>query len=194
MANSTVKTINDYIDKMCEMYPTIDKKDIKKILVYGWRQLYLMNAYGGDVCLKSKDYWSYIGTLKKDSLRWYHYYRKKLCVKIRVMYKRKKIPWDGYYYFALTDNQYKEYIESKNKRGRPRKYFTFKNIVLYQILDECKVARNDSKYIFRIPYITTIKYTFFKRELVTDKAELIITRDPLKFADMMISNNKYDTI
>nr|DAD58237.1 MAG TPA: hypothetical protein [Bacteriophage sp.]DAM10009.1 MAG TPA: hypothetical protein [Caudoviricetes sp.]DAO31348.1 MAG TPA: hypothetical protein [Crassvirales sp.]DAK96704.1 MAG TPA: hypothetical protein [Bacteriophage sp.]DAO19116.1 MAG TPA: hypothetical protein [Caudoviricetes sp.] len=30
--------------------------------------------------------------------------------KLRVMYKRKKIKWDGYYYFALTRPQYEAYL------------------------------------------------------------------------------------
>jgi len=39
----------------------------------------------------------------KDSLKWFTYYKKKLGIKISVLFKRrnKGIPWDGYYYFAL---------------------------------------------------------------------------------------------
>nr|DAR62396.1 MAG TPA: hypothetical protein [Bacteriophage sp.] len=46
----------------------------------------------------------YIGFLKKDSIKYYKYYIKKLARKIRILYKRMKIKWDGYYYFALTED------------------------------------------------------------------------------------------
>nr|DAG88912.1 MAG TPA: hypothetical protein [Crassvirales sp.] len=38
----------------------------------------------------------------KDSLKWFDYYKRKMRTKLRVMYKRKQIKWDGYYYFALS--------------------------------------------------------------------------------------------
>jgi hypothetical protein len=53
--------------------------------------------------VKTKNLWCYIGNLKKNALEHFKYYRKKLAAKIRIVYKRKKIQWDGYYYFALTE-------------------------------------------------------------------------------------------
>lgn len=194
MANSTVKNINDYLDKMQEKYPDVSKQDLRKILSYGWKQLYLLNSYGGDTIIKNKNLWCYIGHLKKDSLEYFKYYIKKLALRIKILYKRKKIPWDGYYYFALNNVQYQEYLNSKKKRGRPRKHFTFTNIVLYQILDECKLLQHEKKYIFRIPYLSTVNYSFFLEKLTTDKAELIIERNPLKFSDILVTNNDYDVL
>ena len=194
MANSTVKTIKDYYEQMYQKFPDVPKQDIKRIIQYGWKQIYLLNSYGGDTIVRDKNFWCYIGHLKKDSLEYFKYYIKKLALRIRVMYKRKKIPWDGYYYFALNNIQYQDYINSKKKRGRPKKHFIFTNIMLYQILDECKIAQHEKKYIFRIPYLTTIRYQFFIKELKTDKAELIIERNPLKFSDILVSNNEYDVL
>jgi hypothetical protein len=96
---------------MYEMYPTIPKEDIRRILQYGWKSLYLHNSYGGDVLLKRRDFWFYSGSLMKSSLKWFNYYIRKMIVKLRVMYKRKQISWNGYYYFALTKNQYEEYLK-----------------------------------------------------------------------------------
>jgi len=48
-----------------------------------------------------------------------------MIIKLRIMYRRKKVQWDGFYYFALTEEQYKQYLELKNKKGRPRKNFVF---------------------------------------------------------------------
>ena len=66
--------------------------------------------------------------------------------------------------------------------------------MLYQILDECKISESNKKYIFRIPYITKVNFKFYVQELITDKAELIITREPLKFKDILTYNNNYEIL
>lgn len=187
-----IKTIKDYYEQLYERFPGVPKKDIQRVLNYGWKSLYLHNSYGGDTFIQDKELWCYIGHLKKDSIQYFLYYIKKLSIKLRVLYKRNKIQWDGYYYFALTDQQYEEYIGQKNKRGRPKKNFTFNKVFMYQILDECKIREFGKKYIFRIPYISKINFKFYVPKLVTDKAELIITREPLKFKDILVHENKYD--
>lgn len=182
------KYIKDYYESVHELFPKVKISDIKRILNFAWKQMYLLNSYGGDICIRDKSIWCYIGYLKRDSLRYFQYYIKKLSLKIRVLYKRKKISWDGYYYFALDDQQYKKHVNSK---GKIRKTLKLKNIMMYQILDECRIQDFYKKYIFRIPYIMTIKYRLFVPELNTTKAELIIKRDPLKFKDILINENEY---
>ena len=66
--------------------------------------------------------------------------------------------------------------------------------MLYQILDECKISESNKKYIFRIPYIAELKYKYYIEDLKTDKAELILERDPLKFKDILVNENDYDFI
>lgn len=188
------KTIKDYYEYFYEEYPTIQKQDIKRILNFCWKSLYLHNSYGGDTVIKNSNFWSYIGILKHNPLDHFMYYRRKLTVKIRVMYRRKKKDWDGYYYFALTDYQYQKYLEQKNKRGRPRKKFKFGAVYLYQILEECKVNESSKRYIFRIPYITRMKVKFFIRELITDKAELYMQKEPYKFKDILVINSEYKNL
>lgn len=185
------KYISDYYELIYQLFPKISRSDIKRILNFCWKSLYLHNSYGGDTFIQDKDIWCYIGFLKKDPLEHFKYYIRKLSLKIRVLYRRNKIPWDGYYYFALTQNQYNSCIVNK-KKGRPKKKFIFTNIMLYQILDECKISESSKQYIFRIPYIDYIKYKFFIQKLTTDKAELIIERDPLKFKDILVNDNEYE--
>ena len=187
------KTIQDYYDTMFQQFPDVPKSDIKRILNFGWKSLYLHNSYGGDTVITDNSFWCYIGHLKKDALKHFAYYIKKLSIKLRVLYKRKKIPWDGYYYFALSQRQYDRFIGSRPKRGRPKKKFTFENIFMYQILDECKIQQSSKIYIFRVPYIDKIRMRFFIPKFTTDKAELIIKRDqPLKFKDILVHTNEYE--
>ena len=185
-------TIKDYCDQIYQLFPDVPKSDIDKILSFAWKSLYLHNSYGGDTLISGEDFWCYIGNLKKNPLDHFFYYIRKLTVKLRVLYKRKKIEWDGYYYFALSDSQYQRYIEQKKQRGRPRKYFKFGTVFIYQILDECKINEYHKRYIFRIPYITHLKSKYFIPNLITDKAELILTRDPLKFKDILVYDNEYE--
>lgn len=190
--NCNDRTIKDYYQIMFTKYPQVPQSDIKRILKFGWKSLYLHNSYGGDTFITDRDIWCYIGYLKGNPLKHYDYYRKKLAIKLRILYKRKKISWDGYYYFALPQWQYDEILAQKKSKGRPKKKLKFKNLLLYQILDECKICESSKQYIFRIPYIAKVNYKFFIPEIVTDKAELIITRQPMKFKDILVYENEYE--
>lgn len=186
-----VKTIQDYYEKLYEEYPTIPKEDIRRICLYGIKSLNIHNNYGGDVLISRKGFWFYCGQLMNNSLHYFNYYKKKIRVKLRIMYKRKNIPWDGYYYFALSQDQYNNYLEQKNKKGRPRKNFTFSKIVLYKIYDECSIAESNKVAIFKIPYSSEFGLSLYKEMLSTNNAELILTRNPLTFNDILLSNYNY---
>lgn len=111
------------------------------------------------------------------------------------MYKRKNIEWDRYYYFALTKNQYEAYLAQKHTgRGRPKKNFIFEKVIFYKIYDECSIAESNKIAIFRIPYSWDRGYSFYQVKLKTDKAELVLVREPLKFKDILLSENNYEFI
>lgn len=183
--------ISDYYQQIFDLFPKVPQQDIKRILIFSWKSLYLHNSYGGDVLIKGTSTWYYIGQLKKNPIQHFHYYIKKLIKKIRVLYKRKNIPWDGYYYFALSESQYQQYLQQKKHKGRPKKYFDFGSVFMYQILDECKISQYSCKYIFRIPMISTIKLKYYIPNLRTN-AELIETRSSLKFKDILVNDNEYE--
>lgn len=188
------KTIQDYYQLISKEYPNIPEQDIKRILQYGWKSLYLHNSYGGDVLLNRKGFWFYSGQLMNNSIKYFNYYKRKMRIKLRVMFKRKKIDWDGYYYFALTNNQYQEYLSQKNKRGRPRKNFTFSKIILYKIYDECSIIESNRVAIFKVPSIIDLGFTVYKEEFTTQDFELVLVREPLKFDDILLSKYNYQFI
>ena len=77
---------------MYKKFPGVPKRDIIKILQYGWKQVYLLNSYGGDVVMTSNDgFWVYFGKMTNDSIKHYNYYKYKLALKIRVLFKRKNL-------------------------------------------------------------------------------------------------------
>lgn len=190
----TQKTIKDYYEEIQKIFPLIPMVDIHKILNFGWKSLYLINSYGGDVLIKDNKFWFYIGSLHRNSLTHFEYYKTKLKNKLRIMYNRKKIAWDGYYYFGLSEERYLKYQNSKKKRGRPRKYYEFGNVILYKLWDECSLANSGLKYFFKISYPIDLGFTFYSTNLKTKDAQFFIEREPLKFKDILINNNDYNFI
>ena len=185
------KQYTDYLEQLQFKFPLVDPQDIKRILRYYWKSVYLSSTYGCDIFLHDRTLWCYIGSLRKNSLYHYNYYVDKLCKKLRILYKRKKIQWDGYYYFSLTTSQYENYMSQKKSRGRPRKHFYFGKVILFKIKGECELRNHSSKYIFRVPYHTAIGDTIYVKDFKSDKAELIEVRNPMKLQDILTTHNKY---
>lgn len=182
-------TIKDYIEKVSKEFPLIPIKDIKTILVFAWKSVYLHNSYGGDTLIKSTNLWCYIGQLKRTAIQHFQYYLRKLIIKVRVNYKRKGSPWDGFYYFALSESEYQKYLKQKNIKGRPKKWFTFEKVFVYEILDECLLKEFSKKYIFRYKLLDKISTRYYYQKLQA-QVELLKIRAPLKFKDILTSNNK----
>ena len=181
--------INDYVDLVHEKFPELSRADVKRILVYGWKMVLQYTASGNDFLIKSPDLFFFIGCLTKNSLSNFKTYCFKLSRRIAFMFKRTKSEWDGYYYFARSENQYKEYLTQHKK-----KYKVFNNVMLYKLLEECKVKESGAPYIFRLNEDKTDWMHKFYKEIKTKNAELIIQRDPLNMQELMTSNNKYKYI
>ena len=189
-----LKKIQDYYDKLFELYPDVPKRDIKRIMQFGLKSFLMHNNYGGDVLLQSPTMWLYCGRLMKDSIKYFEYYKRKMIIKLRINHKRLEIPWDGYYYFALYQTQYEKYLQQKNKRGRPKKHFDYENVILYKYFDECNLRNSNAVAIFKIPLHLDFGLSVYKPNFKSDKAELILERSPLTFKDILISNYKYQFI
>ena len=117
-----------------------------------------------------------------------------MIVKIRINHKRLNIPWDGYYYFGLTSDQYEQYLNQKNKRGRPKTHFKYGNTVLYKYFDECNLRNSGAVAIFKVTFQTDFGLSLYKPNFETDKAQLVLEREPLSFKDILSSNYKYQFI
>lgn len=186
-----VKKIEDYYEQIYELYPDVNKQDIKRILRYGWRVIDRLCRIGGDICISDRDLWCYMGKLRKNPLKFYAYYAAKLSRKLVILFYRRGMKWDGYYYFTLSETQYNNYLSQQNKRGRPRKIFTYGDVMLYKFRFECELRQHAYKYIFRIPMFDKFPPHIFKRNFTSDQAELYKIREPLKFKDILITNKNY---
>lgn len=185
--------IKDYIPRVHELFPEISAADIKKILIFAWKSLYLHISYGGEVNIVGNHERFYFGKLRRQLLDIYKHYIQKLIVRIRVGYRRKGSPWDGYYYFALREDAYQHYLSQIKRMGRRKKIFNFGRVVLYQIRDECSLNESGKKYIFRVPFVAKLGLRITISDF-TGRGELIQVREPLKFKDVMIFCNDYEYI
>lgn len=186
-----IKNINDYVDEVQERFPGVSKADIKRILSYGWKSIYLHNMYGGDTLIKDdtiNKYLFYIGRLTYDSIKHFFYYIKKLTIKFRVLFNRHK-NWDGYYYFSLSEKQYNNYLSQIKVRGRKRKHFKYGTVMLYKLLDECNIKEYQNEYFFRVPSTIDLGFTVLKKNYTTDKAEFLHYRKKGGF-DVLLNRNE----
>lgn len=192
-----VTTVETYLDTLCEAYPTVSRQDIARIVKYGWRSLYYYNLKGCDTVIVSTNhkYWFYIGQLAKDSVVYFKYYARILRKKLRILYMRKKIEWNGYYYFGLTDTEAKDFKLILNQKGRKRKYFTFDNKIAFKVFDEAKLFFSWSKCIVRYKCPIDIGYSYRYKTLKCEYPEIALERDkPSTFKDILISNNNYEIV
>lgn len=190
-----IKTVNDLLPELCEAFPTVPPKDIKMIVEFGFRALYYYNLRGCDTIVSSTKhkFWFYIGELRRDSMKHFNYYKRMLRRKLRILYSRSKVEWDGYYYIGLSEDEYNEFITPR--KGRKRKYYSYNNKCALKIYDESKLYYSWCKAIIKFPSRIDLGYTFYKKELTIESPEIVMVREkPDTFQDVLISNNNYELI
>lgn len=189
-----IRTIDDYYEQVYEKFPFIPHSDIQRILKYGFRYIYYINSIGGDILYKSVHTWFYMGGIAANAKFHFHRYANKLAKKIRTIFKWKKKPYSGYYYFALTEYQQQQVEKQKKSKGRKRIWFNYGRVFLYKYLEECSIREHAAKYIYRVSYPLDIGYLKYKTEFISKDAELIEVREPLTFEDISVNKNKYEYI
>lgn len=184
-----ITNVNDYVDQVHEKFPELTKAEVKRILVYGWKQIIQYVSARNDVSIITPNLFFFIGRIPRTSENIFNIYCDKLARKISYMFRRTKSEWDGYYYFTRSENQYKEYLKQNRK-----KYKVFKDVFLYKLYEEVRVKDSSNPYIFRLAEDRTAWMNKYYPEIKTDKAELVTVRDPLNMNDVMTSYNKYKYI
>lgn len=193
MENSTFKDTytKDYVDLIHSEFPDISKQDIKLIIDYGWRLIYIACMFGCPVLIQSQKYkfWFYIGQLFKDSLKHFNYYRRKLIQKIAFLYKRTKQTSD-YYYVALNKEEYDKFFK---KKGRKRKKFDLTNKMIFQSQDACEIYYFNCICILKFSYID-VGFRYYKKNITITNPEIVLMKNPSTFEDILVMNNDYKLI
>lgn len=122
-----VKKINDYVDSVHEKFPELSRDEVKKILVYGWKMILQYVRAGNDVSMITNKEFMFIGQIPQSRLAVFNNYCYKLSRRIAYMFQRTKSKWDGYYYFARTENQYLDYLTQNKRNIKYLRMFFFTN-------------------------------------------------------------------
>lgn len=184
-----ITNVNDYVDSVHEKFPELTKEEVKRILVYGWKMIIQYVSGGNDISMITNKEFMFIGKIPTSGLEMFKTYCYKLSKRIAYMFKKSNAKWDGYYYFARSENQYKDYLAQSKKQ-----YKVFKDVFLFKLLEEVKIKYSYAPYIFRLSEDKTNWMHKYYPEIRTKNAELIIARDALSMKDIMVSENKYKYI
>lgn len=184
-----ITNVNDYVKKVHEKFPELSEEEVKRILVYGWKQVIQYVSAGNDISMSTNKGFLFFGKIPNNALTTFYVYCKKLSKRIAYMFRRTKSEWDGYYYFTRTEHQYQDYLSQKR-----RKYKVFKNVFLYKLLEQLKIQEHNKLYIFRLKEDRTKWMWKYYPEIRTENAELIEVRDALRMEDVMTSCNKFKYI
>lgn len=165
-----------YYKQVQERFPYLSITQIDKIVKYGLRSFFMTNHHGGDILLKSNYYTAYVGKLFRHPEIFWKYYRIKWAIKIRIKYCRKKLPFNGKYYFILSKEDYEDKIlNQQKKKGRKRVKYTFDELYVFKIFEECAIHKGD--YIFELDYPTDIGFKKKLTNITISKFRLVSKRD-----------------
>jgi len=169
-----IRNPSDYYEQVHERFPDLTLIEIKKIVDFGLKSFCKHNRIGGDVLLKSKDITVYSGKVFSSNLVFYHYWRLKHKVKLRLKHRIAKPKFNGEYYFGLTQREFDEYCGDLSKKRKPQ--IIIKNAFLYKILEECLLDRQ-KKHFFVWYFSQDLGYTYLRRELKTKNFKYIYKRN-----------------
>jgi hypothetical protein len=167
-----VKTINDYVDAVNERFPTMNKKEIKRILSFGWKMYQYVNRRGCDFLIKddmTNKFTMFTGYLTWDSLK--HYQRSviKWGMKERVLHQLRRTEWDGYYYMGLRESQHEEtQAQLNNKR---RKTIKFLHAFCHKVKEEFP-HNHAVKHVYRFRYRLDVGYKFYVKNFEVRREDL----------------------
>lgn len=181
-----VKLLEDYIDRIQEKFPEFTKEELKNILKFGLLRYTDAMKHGADVILlnnKEDVYTARCGKVAPNALAHYKMFISKWRMKVRRLFKYRKLKWDGYYYIGLTENQHK----SVKKRGNK---YVFENIYMVKLLDELHHIKH-IKHIWRVPWPTDCGWKFFKEKLRTEHAVYLGENEYEKYHQCFLGRNQH---
>jgi len=146
-----------YYAQVQERYPDLSIKQIDNIIKHGLRTFHFVNAYGGDVLIKSNYFTAYVGKLFRRMDIFYKYRNIKWRIRLRLRYKWKRTIFNGKYYFGMSKEQYDKIFSKKNKSGRKKTTAYFDKVTIYKVYEEALLGLPD--YIFEVDHEVDGKFS-----------------------------------
>ena len=175
-----------YFDKIKEKFPELNDAQIKNIVYYGIRALFMMTHYNVDIKCQQGKFFAYFGEILKNADAYKEYRKLKLAAKYRMLYSRAKQPYSGKYYFILSKDIHEKM--PKKKGGE----FPLPYITIYKVLEEAKVQ--DGTYLYEVDWPVEVGY---KRTVPTSEFKhykCIAERDGYKTFKTVSTKTKEKTV
>lgn len=184
--------ITYYMPELQKEFPYLCKSDIRTIVNYGWRYIYIAILFGCDIQIVSTSYkfWFYIGKLGKDPLKHYAYYKRKLVRKMMFIFRKQHKNWDGYYYIPLTN----EDLEIFKPRGRKRTNFVFYDKLCFKFSDVCAIYYTGKSKLLRFKALVDRGFIYRSKKLKLKSPELIEIEPIRNFQDLLVNNRDYELL
>jgi hypothetical protein len=103
--------ITEFVDPVHKKFPDLERKEVKRLLMYGFRKFYSASLIGCAVSIKTSKHikcLAFIGEIKIKQRKRVSDYIVKRDRKLRFIHKLKKAPFDGYYYVGLYGKKIQE--------------------------------------------------------------------------------------
>ena len=134
-----------YFDKIKEKFPELSDAQIKNIIYYGTRSLFMMSHYNVDIKCQQKEFFVYFGEIFSDSGLYKSYRKLKLTAKYRILYSRAKKPYSGKYYFMLSKELH-DNMPKKKKSGE----WPIGMVRAYKIREEAELQ--EGTYLYEVDW------------------------------------------
>lgn len=131
------KKYEDYLEEVYKLFPDVEESSIKNVIEYGLKKVHYYIKKGNEILLRGKDSLLFIGDAERESSRQLINSTIKEHTKYRRLFLDKKQPWDGFYYFGLTEEENCKFIKDKLI------------VNLYKLINECTI-RTGIKYVYKI--------------------------------------------
>ena len=168
-------TLNDFIDEVHKKFHHLERKELKGLLIHGFRRLHSAMKFGCAITINTRKFincYAYIGGLSLEPQKQMREYSIRRDRKLRKIEGWKRSDFDGYYYVGLNPVALEKWMKANSKARTlirfegviPRKiqkelYYKYKHVFIFRIklkkfkgwafwLD--KMTTRDVKYIGQV--------------------------------------------
>lgn len=125
MGKSTIRDIVDYVDYVHEKFPTVDKKTIERVLLFGFKKFVYFQQRNRNIRMVTHGEPTINTTYGRTKSKLYYDMSKAT----RIKWNMKNDSFSGYYYFALTEEE----CEALNWEKLQKSFAVeFKNILIFK--------------------------------------------------------------
>lgn len=123
----------EYIDQVASEFPDVDKQAVARVVRHGLTMIGLFKKDNHDIFLNHnlKNFYFYFGDITNTPEKRWTAFNKKIRKKWRYLYILEKRKYSGYYYFAITEENYQRHLQGLH----------IPKVFLYKIIDEAKLYK-----------------------------------------------------